>query len=102
MTAGEQSETASASELQLLSHAAEALDEVQTRIAPLSAGRGTSTGASHGAFNAEHDRGLPAVAQHARRAGNGHQCARTIDKVAMSNDVEMVHIVNLHGKWHRY
>jgi hypothetical protein len=46
MTAGEQSETASASELQLLSHAAEALDEVQTRIAPLSAGRGTSTGAS--------------------------------------------------------
>jgi len=32
MTTGDQSETASASELQLLSHAAEALDEVQTRI----------------------------------------------------------------------
>ena len=34
MTVGDQSETASASELQLLSHAAEALDEVQTRIGP--------------------------------------------------------------------
>jgi SRSO17 transposase len=34
MTTGDQSETASASELQLLSHAAEALDEVQTRIGP--------------------------------------------------------------------
>jgi SRSO17 transposase len=34
MTTGDQSETASASELQLLSHAAEALDEVQKRIGP--------------------------------------------------------------------
>lgn len=34
MTTGDQSETASASELQLLSHAAEALDEVQTQIGP--------------------------------------------------------------------
>jgi SRSO17 transposase len=34
MTTGDQSETASASERQLLSHAAEALDEVQKRIGP--------------------------------------------------------------------
>jgi SRSO17 transposase len=34
MTTGDQRETASASELQLLSHAAEALNEVQTRIGP--------------------------------------------------------------------
>jgi SRSO17 transposase len=34
MTTGDQSETASASELQVLSHAAEALDEVQARIGP--------------------------------------------------------------------
>src|SRR5258706_4135204 len=34
MSTGDQSDTASASELQLLSHAAEALDEVQTRIGP--------------------------------------------------------------------
>src|SRR5258706_4425963 len=34
MSTGDQSDTASASELQLLSRAAEALDEVQTRIGP--------------------------------------------------------------------
>jgi SRSO17 transposase len=34
MTTGDQTETASASELQVLSHAAEALDEVQARIGP--------------------------------------------------------------------
>ena len=34
MTTGDQSETASAGELQLLSHAAEALDEVQARMGP--------------------------------------------------------------------